>query len=96
MWGSYVEIKRDEMVGLDNCIRTECPNIAMCKNLLQPKKKGRLEEWMPKKKTRRAPCNHGIYQDQTTHGGEQNAAHCGKGHCLHGLKCAGKKCGAAF
>jgi hypothetical protein len=64
MWGSYVQMKTDEMVGLDHCIRTECPNVAMCRNLLQPKKRGRPEEWMPKLKTKQAPCNHGIYRNR--------------------------------
>jgi hypothetical protein len=95
VWGSYVETKRDEMVGLDDCIRTECPH-AMHTNLLQPKKKGRPKERTPKEKTKRAPCNHGIHQDQMTCGGEQNAACCGKGSHLHRLKCADDKCGAAF
>jgi hypothetical protein len=91
MWGSYVQMKWDEMVGLDDCIRTDRPNVAMHRNLLRPKKRGRLEERTPKLKTKRAPCNHGIYQEQMTCRGEQNAA-----YCLQGLKCAGHGCRAAF
>jgi hypothetical protein len=34
VWGSYVQMKKDEVGGLHDCIRTECPDVAMCRNLL--------------------------------------------------------------
>jgi hypothetical protein len=96
MWGSYLQMEKDEVGGLDDYIRTECPDIAMYRNLLRPKKRGRPEKRTPPGKTKRAPCNHGMHQDQITCRGEQNAACCGPGYYLHGLKCAGLECRAAF
>jgi hypothetical protein len=99
MWGTYEALKADGVGGLDDYIRTVCAHVAMYTDLLQPKNKTGPKERTPPKKgiaANRPPCNHGVYQDQITYGGEQNAAYCGEGYYLHGLKCAGNQCGAAF
>jgi hypothetical protein len=59
VWGSCVEMKTNEMVGLDDQTTTECPDVAMHTNLLRPTKKGR-----PKERTRKEKNQTGSMQSQ--------------------------------
>ena len=95
LWGEYKQLKTDGVRGLEEYIKEYCGH-PVYTDLLKPRTPKPAPALATEKavlaKAKRPPCNHGKQVDYIE---EQNAAYCGAGYYLHGVKC-GDGCGATF